>query len=391
LGYHYIRSLIYRPVVCASSTIGDRAGSASVALATSSKHIVQILELLEERTLAYTFCLNKNELLVLSGFGLLFQGLVREGGEALNRNNEKLIHSIADILEQSPSPASKEFRRMSRALTPRSESPAVRKVPILSRHNSDGNLNSSQDNLSSTQKHIRSIMSRFSPKQTRADLNDRRATLPTLTLGQHRTQSQASLSSINSEPTMARSEPTLSPHIQRSSISPVKFSNNRSSTTAPQSIPNLDYLPLGTTASATSAYTYGATTNPTKRNENSSDWERLLSSLDSGQTNIYDTIYGGPAIQGIVDTATSMNNDVHLAWSPDVWALNPDSLSSGQPAPQSVLSFSDESLTSGEEFGDLCSSNHGGETYRGIMIPQEMSPCSVESLGLQGMDGNFGL
>jgi hypothetical protein len=380
--------------VCASSTIGDRAGSASVALAASSKHIVQILELLEERTLAFTFCLNKNELLVLSGFGLLFQGLVREGGEAMNRNNEKLINSIAAILEQSPSPASKEFRRVSRALAPRSESPAQRRTPILSRHNSDGNLNFSQDTLSSTQKHIRSIVSRFSSsKQTRADLTDRRATLPTISLGQHRTQSQASLSSINSEPAMARSEPTLSPHIQRSTLSSAKFSNNRPATAAPQSVPNLDYLPLGMSASAPSAYLYSATSNPTKTSDSSSDWERLLSSLDSGQTNIYDTIYGGPAIEGLpTDNAASLNNnDVQLVWSPDVWALNPDGLGSGQPAPQSVLSFSDESLTSGEEFGDLCSSNHGGETYRGIMIPQEMSPCSVESLGLAGMDGNFGL
>jgi hypothetical protein len=350
------------------------------------------MELLEERTLAFSFCLNKSELLVLSGFGLLFQGLVREGGEALNRNNEKLINSIASMLEQSPSPASNEFRRMSRALAPRNDSPALRKPPMLSRHNSDGNLNFGQDTLSSTQKHIRSIMSRFSSKQTRTDLNDRRATLPTISLGQHRTQSQASLSSINSEPAMARSEPTLSPHIPRSSLSPAKFNNNRRTIPAPQSVPNLDYLPLGTTASATSAYPYGATNHPTKTNDNSSDWERLLSSLDSGQTNIYDTIYGGPAIQDLVNNTASMTNaDVHLAWSPDVWALNPDNLSTGQPAPQSVLSFSDESLTSGEEFGDLCSSNHGGETYRGIMIPQEMSPGSVDNLDMGALDGNFGL
>jgi hypothetical protein len=123
-----------------------------------------------------------------------------------------------------------------------------------------------------------------------------------------------------------------------------------------------------------------------------SDWERLLTSLDNGQTNIYDSIYGGPQMQDILDNAPNGNNqDAQLVWSPDIWTLGTDGLGSGQPAPQSVLSFSDESLTSGEEFGDLCTSNNGGETYRGIMIPQEMSPCSVENMGLGGMDGNFGL
>jgi len=191
---------------------------------------------------------------------------------------------------------------------------------------------------------------------------------------------------------MARSEPTLSPHIHRSSLSPGKYENNRPSTSAPQSVPNLDYLPLGNAASVTSAYPYAATMSSAKPNDNASDWERLLSSLDNGQTNIYDTIYGGPPIQNILDNNSALSNqDAQLVWSPDVWSLGADGLGSNQPAPQSVLSFSDESLTSGEEFGDLCSSNNGAETYRGIMIPQEMSPCSVENLGLGGMDGNFGL
>jgi hypothetical protein len=58
--------------------------------------------------------------------------------------------------------------------------------------------------------------------------------------------------------------------------------------------------------------------------------------------------------------------------------------------PQSVLSFSDESLTSsGEELPDLtqCVSN---DSYNGIWIP-EMSPGSVDSFGIPGLGGGFGL
>lgn len=285
------------------------------------------------------------------------------------------------MLEQSPSAASREFRRISNALAPRPESSNSRRTPALSRHNSDGQLNSA-DTFSSTQKHIRSIISRFSSssKPSRSDGSDRRATLPAVGFGQRLNKSQASLSSINSEPAMARSEPTLSPQMNRStlSLSPTKYSdsnNHANSTSTPRQVPNLDYLPLGT-STITSAYPYIATT-PSKLAEvrNTSDWERLLSSLDNGQTNIYDTIYGG----GTQIALSQSTND----WSPDVWAID-----STQPPPQSVLSFSDESLTSGEDFPELSHCNSNGETtYRGILIP-EMSPCSNEGLGL---DVNFGL
>jgi len=126
----------------------------------------------------------------------------------------------------------------------------------------------------------------------------------------------------------------------------------------------------------------------------SNDWERLLSSLDNGQTNIYDGIYGGPQVQALMpETPIPQSTDGTYAWSPDVWAIGSDGFgSSTQPAPQSVLSFSDESLTSGEEFADLSvsGSGHGNGinegAYRAILIP-EMSPLPMGA----GLDGGFGL
>ena len=49
-----------------------------VALASSSKHIIQIVQLLEERRMSFSFCLNKNGLLLLAGFGLLYRMYVPE-------------------------------------------------------------------------------------------------------------------------------------------------------------------------------------------------------------------------------------------------------------------------------------------------------------------------
>jgi hypothetical protein len=393
LAYQYIRSLIYRPAVCASAAIGDKASAASVALASCSKHVVQIIELLEERRLSFSFCLNKNELLVLSGFGLLFQGLDLDRNGALAKDSNRLVATIADILDQSPSPSSIEFRRISCSLT-MGGSPIMRRSPVLSRHTSDPNIATVEEKIHHTQKQMKAIASRFTSAITKARSepnNDRRATVPVLSpIGQHHNPSQVSINSIHSEPAVPRSEPAMSPHVQRSSLSPVNQQlKPRHSATFHHT--NLDYLSFGSD-SIISAYPHAA--NNGKAGVSTSDWERLLSSLDNGQTNIYDTIYGGQPADALVDVPTiNATSAQNLAWSPpDVWAISNEmsALSTAQP-PQSVLSFSDESLTSGEEFADLAptTSATSEETYRGIVIP-ELSPYA-ENMGLAGLDGNFGL
>jgi hypothetical protein len=125
-----------------------------------------------------------------------------------------------------------------------------------------------------------------------------------------------------------------------------------------------------------------------KSEVSSSDWERLLSSLDNGQTNIYDTIYGGPPADALLDvTPLTAPADNNVAWSPNAWNW---SAYNEQNPPQSVLSFSDESLTSGEEFSgntyDVGSTPGSDRLYSGIMIPDMSTPT-----GLGGLDGNFGL
>jgi hypothetical protein len=134
-----------------------------------------------------------------------------------------------------------------------------------------------------------------------------------------------------------------------------------------------------------------------------SDWERILSSIDNGQTTIYDSIYGGAPAEALIDniplSAGAEPNG--LSWSPNVWnwgAYNSNSGEQAQP-PQSVLSFSDESLTSGEEFANSVgeyntTSTPGSEKicYQGIMMPNLDGTVVREAgMGLTGLDGNFGL
>jgi hypothetical protein len=249
------------------------------------------------------------------------------------------------------------------------------------------------DTFRATQKSLKAIAARFSPaaaaaKQARQDQkNDsRRATLPNISpsMGAHPNPSSSSLSSIRSEPPAARSEPTLSPMTHRSTLS--LYTKRRASNAIRQN-PNIDFLSFGPDPLAN--YPFNNNGGVGKSEVSPQDWERLLSSLDNGQTNIYDTIYGGPPADALLDCPPlSAGAETNLTWSPSVW--NWGNYTDQAPPPQSVLSFSDESLTSGEEFnncGDYGSTPE--QIYRGIVIPDMSTPTG--NIGLNGLDGNFGL
>ncbi|ORY13188.1 transcriptional activator protein-like protein acu-15 [Clohesyomyces aquaticus] len=389
LAYHQIRSLVYRPAVVAN--LGDKSSSATVALGDACKHIVQIVQLLDERKLSFSFCLNRNEVLVQSGFGLLFHTLNLDRDGKLIKDSHRLVCSVIEMLEAGSAAGHVEFRRLgcSMITIPRAEQIPL---PSISRHNSEGAMRAPLDTFRATQKSLKAIAARFSPAAVKArqESNEpRRATLPHISssVGHHANQSSASLHSIRSEPG-ARSEPTLSPMSHRSSLdrsSLAMFSKRRGSNAIRQN-PNIDYLSFGPDPLAN--YPLGTMNG---KEVSASDWERLLSSLDNGQTNIYDTIYGGPPADALLDCPPlSAGAETNLTWSPNVW--NWSGGYTQDAPPQSVLSFSDESLTSGEEFAN-CTGDYStpgnDRVYQGIMIPDMNTPNS--GIGLAGLDGNFGL
>ena len=97
----------------------------------------------------------------------------------------------------------------------------------------------------------------------------------------------------------------------------------------------------------------------------STEWEALLGSMEGGLNNVYDAIYGGG--QGFIGDVTQAPATVKSGsndWSPEPWDVNGFNLSdypASNPAPQSVLSLSDESLSSGEDvaLSDLGSLEYG--------------------------------
>ncbi|KAF2867620.1 C6 transcription factor FacB [Massariosphaeria phaeospora] len=392
LAYHHIRSLIYRPAIIAN--LGDKASSAIVNVGDACKHIVQIFQLLDERKLSFSFCLNRNEVLVQAGFGLLFQTINLDRDGKLIKDCNRLVCAVIEMLEHGSAAGALDFRRMGCSMISVTR---MEQVPpsVVPRHHSDRLMGAPLDTFRATQQSLKAIAARFSPsalKQNRQESKEpRRATLPAISpaMGVHTNPSSTSLSSIRSEP--ARSEPTLSPLSNRSSLS--LYTKRRSSNAIARQNSNIDYLSFGPDPLAN----YALTANSMGKPEVSpADWERLLSSLDNGQTNIYDTIYGGPTPDALLDCPPlSAGADTTLTWSPHVWNWNsyPDQAA---PPPQSVLSFSDDSLTSGEEFahcggGAEYGSTPGGERmyHPGVMVPDMNTPNS--HIGLGGLDGQFGL
>lgn len=432
LTYHYIRSLIQRPVICAA--LGTRSQSSMITMASSCKHMVQIVQLLDERGLSFSFCLNRDELLVISGFGLLFQGLGLEASSKILRDNSKMLAAVISALKKTSAPCATEFERLAHSFVPRlpaAESTAPRtKYPPLSRHNSDGQLSS--DSANSTRKQLKAIASRFtlhgSGRLPKPDAGDgrythshtavqpvasteltaiRRATVHQIDLHPYSQQTQSTPAlqpqSCYSPPSVSRSEPARSPvnmypRLQvtadshrtttpSSTLPPLK----PKSKTVPKKLPNLDYLSFGNDSEPSSSPPSARNTQPIKSEPAPTDWEKLLGSLDNGETNIYDACYGGPPIDALIDTASPINlatvgggggNDTPIAWTQDLWALcqtetNPTGSSSSSsgtshkssggssnnnpgwtpslnPAP-SVLSFSsaDDVLSGSEDLGNI--------------------------------------
>ncbi|KAK8188858.1 fungal-specific transcription factor domain-containing protein [Phyllosticta capitalensis] len=430
LFYNYIRILIWRPVLCAN--LGSRASAAVLAVAGSCKAIVQILQLLEERSLSFSLCLNKNDLLVSSGFGLLYQALELDQESKLFKENLRLTTVIADMLGRSYTPTAPAFGSVVKSMTGVQTEP--REPAQLSPVDSIHEASSSPDPLSATHRHLKAIASRFSPSRFSHghDNSDRRATVPNINvngIGQHTNPSVHSLNSIHSvvsEPAhahQARSEPTMSPLTHRASFGTAtpnpRLRRTSTNVTTPAaahcSSTNLDFLSFSAEPSA-NAY---STSSHLKTDVQSDEWERLLGGLDNGSTNIYDSIYGGAPIDALSDLPPSLPNasasiaDAGLVWSPGMWHVGLPDHEAQAPPPQSVLSFSDESLTSGSDafdvdFGSTSGSGSGGpassvsasgpastrpSSYRGLVIPSDYNAHGHgECEPLTVIDGsNFGL
>ncbi|KAI2473200.1 fungal-specific transcription factor domain-containing protein [Annulohypoxylon bovei var. microspora] len=416
LAYYYVRGLIHRPAV--GSNLGGKAAPTLIAVGESSKHIVQIIQLLEERSMSFSFCLNKADVLVLCGTSLLYQSLDLKHESKLMKDAERLVNAVIKILLRMKAPGTYDLKRVASLLitvdvpsqpTSTRTSPDTTMAAPPSRTSPLLNLPRKKSPYSGG-RHAGASMSETDllsqqEKLRRMTIPNGQATRPEI----HRTQSRVSLD-MSAEQTMPRRD-------HRFSISQIQQTMMRMSPSHKSKQRNLDYLSLN------EAQTEPQPSPPTQNRNLSqsmthgqqhqrqiyppnqiinkggagggvsiSEWEALLGAMDGGQINVYDAIYGGPALS-LTETPTTTATTLG-EWSPDSWDLssfNIGDLTANPAAPQSVLSISDDSLSSGD---DLNSNDMylrmGSEDYQnGLMAPPRTSHDG--NLVLEGIELNLGI
>ena len=323
----------------------------------------------------YTFPINKSELLLSCGFSLLWQCLDLEDDSKLFKDNQKSLNGLLTILLRDSAMIGLEFQRiastyigisgLARPLVPSSSHMTISQA---NRHLNP--MPAPESKHKSTRKSIQAIASRLSPSNTKqkSEGSARSRSIPTngpaCSLSPHlRTLSSASLSSTRSAPVLAMTSPTprqLQPR-------PRKFEA--------QPTVNLDYFPLG------DPHMSGSTSRertPAKGQPHLTDtaWEQLLTNIDLTDTTPQDEIDGA-------------FHDWTPAPDPDAWSI--EELTTKAAVSQSVLSYSEESLTSCEDLVfSRCASNNGstgsastaidslesstvgekpGDMFKGISIP----------------------
>ena len=302
--------------------------------------------------MSFSFCLNKNELLLLAGFGLLYQGLVLNRRGKLIEDSQRLMCSVIELLERSNAPGAADFKKMACALI--SVDRFTQCARALDdngavRRKSESNMPGSKNTPRSTRKQLQAIASRFSPSApltaaTKNDSGSRRKTVPNVGTRNatlyYRSDSQDSAVSVVSDPTHQSGRSKIP-----GTTSP--FQNGDYET------PNLDYLsfnhePAQDTIFRSSIF-------------NDSDNDRpsgLTSNLQLEAP--CSSLFPSPDALSAYTSPAPANYD----WASDLLAIPADFTS--QPASaNSVLSFSEDDLTSGEEF-TTCELS--GE-YRGITMP----------------------
>ncbi|KAH8671116.1 fungal-specific transcription factor domain-containing protein [Xylariales sp. PMI_506] len=376
LVYYYTRILIHRPAV--GSSLGAKAAPCLFAVGEASKHIIQVNQLLEERSMAFSFCLNRTDVLDLCAITLLYQTMDLKHDSKIVKDGERLVNAVLKTLLKARAPGTYDLIKVASMLisvdeqtAPRlkasaSPEPALLAPPpkpaqvsakkpayALGRHAA---ANASETNLATQQERIR------------------RMTMPQSSSVRPSPELYRSTSRASFDDSVHR--PTLSPESHHFSIPGASQTAFMTSTNRAQQ--NLDYLSLNSTPAASqpsspaqtrlaslqnvahsvhdlpSPYSTAPLTNKggAAAGMSASEWEALLGSLDGGQINLYDAIYGGPSISLETSVPLGQNFD---SWAPNSWEItgfNLEDLKVADSAPpQSVLSFSDDSLSSSEDLG----------------------------------------
>lgn len=369
LAYFNIRTLIHRPAI-GSGLGAAKAAPSLLALADSSKRIIQITDLLQERNLSFSFCLNRGDMLALCAMTLLYRVVDLKPSSKLLRDDERLVNGVIKTLDATRAAGSIDLRKIASMLISVEGSSHPSSSPSRQRKSSKSPSGHSRKKSS-----VAPASDQQSPRQTD---RGRRMTMPEAVLPDQLfddSQGRHSFDSVASDPTLTTADSMTMPQLANGQMLPTMMAAR----------PNLDYLSLGNTPLGSRSASPGRSGQQSvpklvsqagnvvpnaiaarMAGVSPSEWEALLGSMDGGMNNVYHTIYGGSTLTS--EPSISVKNE----WSPNAWDLrsfNIGELGSNGEGPQSVLSLSDESLSSGEEVApselglSVGSVDYGGETF----------------------------
>ncbi|KAK2746472.1 hypothetical protein FQN57_003098 [Myotisia sp. PD_48] len=268
--YYLIRTLIRRPAVCFGAP--SSSSPSMLSLVDSAKHIIQLLKLLDERRMSLSLCINKRELIFISGLGFLWQSLDLSRDSKLVKEGQKMLTAAVGLLESESIEAAVEFSSIINL---------VSQIDI-SRRNSTASVKLNQDLSLSTTKGMvpKKQLQQLEPLRTRFSISSESGR-PTPS------QDDARMSSVMvSSPELSRSVRSSSSH---SIGSPDLHDNSRRGNCLPSNASNADNLAM--------SYFHEAEKKPSSagydRDVPMSEWEHVLSDIDSGHSNIFTGIYGG--------------------------------------------------------------------------------------------------
>lgn len=377
---HYIRILIYRPAL--GSSLGSRSSSSVLAVADCARHVIQILQLLEDRKMSFAFCMNRHELLVTSGLCMIFHALDLDQERGMIKDIQRLVSVAIEMMEHDMAAAAPELRRIASAVMPgvgaSSEMPPPR--PASRTPPGPGKLKAAQGRLQS-----------FASKFYRR---------PEGMLGERGRRSTTPTSFPNMRPAAVSDYPGTS-SAQASQMQPGEQQIHRLAVQQsmlqrmpPQMGPpmeppnNLDYLPFSTEPSSdpelSAKFGGHCQFEPEAGagiNMGENPWERPRHSIEGSRpTNLYRSLTSGSLIDPRMSASTSPSMTTPGVWTPDMWKQG--SLQTVTPQPP-LLSYSEGSVTSVDELsvGELSSTPH--ESYRGLALPRTMGE---EGYGFEGFD-----
>lgn len=341
----------------------------------SARHILQILQLLDERKMNFAFCMKKDELLLTSGLAVIFQVLDWDSEGMMTKEGERLVSTALGMMEPQSS-AGATLRHIASSVMPAEGTTGdlAPSGPMAPPTSSTGSR-SAPRTLKSAHERLRSFTSRFYPSHphpgaSSTEVKARRSTMPTSfpSTGPPAVHAHPGIFS-----TRMPSTPALLPDrppTHRLPLDPGVFPPMPPPADPSTELPHLEYFsfsaePLRIDPENSSKIASGFDEHvhlPMAVGDEPREWERTRSSLDVTRSSIYHGFPGGLSVDpGLTPTSLSILA-TPSGWASEVWSrggLQP--LPPGLPGP----TYSPSSVTSA---GDG-SSSAPHDPYRGLILP----------------------